>query len=79
MSRIPTDEEIRAAVAARPDSETLQQSYAAAAYEAALAAQNAGVPGSIRAGILMAYATAWRETQAALEAVESGVEPTPPL
>jgi len=65
-------EQIRASVAARPDSETLQESYAAAAYEAALEAQRAGAPSSVRAGILTAYAQAWEAAEAELDALTRG-------
>lgn len=57
---IPPPTEIRTAVATRPDSETLQESFAQAAFAAALDAQQAGKPGSVVAGILCAYAAEWR-------------------
>jgi len=65
-------EQIRASVAARPDSETLQESYAQAAYEAALEAQRAGAPSSERARILVAYAEEWAKVQAELDALVAG-------
>jgi len=64
--------QIRESVSARPDSETLQESYAQAAYEAALEAQRAGAPSSERARILVAYAEEWAKVQAELDAITDG-------
>ncbi|WP_136709395.1 hypothetical protein [Agromyces sp. H66] len=61
--------EIHASVAARPATESLQESFAQAAYAAALAAQQAGKPGSVVAGILTAYAAEWRTMRDTLESV----------
>ncbi|QOI66983.1 hypothetical protein SEA_GARDENSTATE_71 [Microbacterium phage GardenState] len=64
-------QKIRASIAARPDSETLAQAIAGAAYEATLEAQRAGKPSSVKASILMAYAEEGRAMREALEALES--------
>ncbi len=65
---------IRAAIAARPDSETLAEAIARAAYEATLEAQLAGAPSSVKAGILIAYAQEGRALREALAALESAGE-----
>ena len=64
-----TPEEIRERVAVRPDSETLQQFYAWAAYWSALELQVAGVPSSVRAGVLVDFAHAWQAAKAELAAL----------
>lgn len=59
-------DEVRVAIAETPG-ETLKDSAARAAYTALLAAQKAGAPGSIRAGLLVAYAEEARAMQAAVD------------
>lgn len=61
---LPT--EIRRLIAAT-QGETLQASAQHAAYEAVLAAQTAGAPGSVRAAILVAYVEEWEAMEAAID------------
>lgn len=63
--------EIRALIASRPASESLQEAAAAAAYEAALKAQQAGMPSSVKAQILMAYAEEWRAMSEESDAIQN--------
>lgn len=58
--------EIRRRIAAHAPEKSLKASAADAAYEAVLAAQEAGAPGSVRAGLLVAYAEEWKAMQAEL-------------
>lgn len=61
-------EEIRAIIAARPES-SIQGRAASAAYADALALQEAGVDGYARAARLLAFVDVWHELEAeALEA-----------
>jgi len=62
-----TPESIRAAVAARPEA-TIHERAATAAYLDALVAQEAGLPGSVRAGRLAEWARLWRELEAERDA-----------
>ena len=62
-----TPESIRAAVATRPEA-TLHERAATAAYLDALTAQEAGLPGSVRAGRLADWARVWRELEAERDA-----------
>ena len=72
-----TPEEIRERVAARPDTETVQESYAWAAYWSALELQDAGVPSSVRAGVLVDFARAWEAAEAELAALTGSADDAP--
>lgn len=63
-----TPQSMRAAIAARPE-ETLHERAATAAYLDALAAQEAGLPGSVRAGRLGDWAREWKAMEAELGAL----------
>ena len=66
-----TRDEVLQSIAARPEAD-LHAAAAGAAYGAALAAQQAGAPSSVVAGILTDYARAWEDLEASLGVLADG-------